>query len=178
MRGAGIFSREGIRPGLHRLWRVDLVISELRSQSGIWWTFFCITINITHREKRIQWMGISTLLLVRKRSSIPGNEARLWGTSKRNLSQIKWIINLLQFFQRFPRSLNMSYIKNWLTTLKIYFIKYMLGYRKYHGRPTALLFLTEQCKKDLDKHNISSAQLPFIWARLFNVFQTILSWRN
>ena len=70
--------------------------------------------------------------------------------------------NLLQFFQRFPRTLNISYINNWLTTLKRYFIKYMLGYRKYHGRPTALLFLTEQWKEDLDKHNISSARLPFI----------------
>ena len=32
--------------------------------------------------------------------------------------------------------------------------KYMFGYRKYHGCPTALLSLTEQWKEDLDKHNI------------------------
>ena len=29
----------------------------------------------------------------------------------------------------------------------------MFGYRKYQGCPTALLSLTEQWKKDLDKHN-------------------------
>ena len=34
------------------------------------------------------------------------------------------------------------------------FHKYMLGYRKYHGCPTALLSLTEQWKEDLDKNNI------------------------
>ena len=34
------------------------------------------------------------------------------------------------------------------------FHKYMFGYRKYHGCPTALLSLTEQWKEDLDKHNI------------------------
>jgi len=32
--------------------------------------------------------------------------------------------------------------------------KYMFGYRKYYGRPTALLSLTEQWNEDLDKHNI------------------------
>ena len=30
----------------------------------------------------------------------------------------------------------------------------MFGYRKYYGRPTALLSLTEQWNEDLDKHNI------------------------
>ena len=30
----------------------------------------------------------------------------------------------------------------------------MFGYRKYHRCPTALLSFTEQCKEDLDKHNI------------------------
>ena len=34
------------------------------------------------------------------------------------------------------------------------FHKYMFGYRKYHGCPTAFLSLTEQWKEDLDKHKI------------------------
>ena len=34
------------------------------------------------------------------------------------------------------------------------FHKYMFGYRKYHGCPTALLSLAEEWKEDLDKHNI------------------------
>ena len=34
------------------------------------------------------------------------------------------------------------------------FHKYMFGYRKHHGCPTALLSLAEEWKEDLDKHNI------------------------
>ena len=91
-----------------------------------------------------------TLSLVLKRSPIPGNEVRLCRISKRTRNWRKWIIDLLQFFHRFPSSLNISYINSWLTTSKIYFISICSGTRNI----TAVLPLTEQWKEDLDKQNI------------------------
>ena len=45
--------------------------------------------------------------------------------------------------------------------------KYMFGYRKYHGCPTALLSLTEQWKEDLDKHNIIG-MIAIDWSKAFD----------
>ena len=58
------------------------------------------------------------------------------------------------------------------------FPKYLFGYRKYQGCPTALQSPLLNNGRKILTNTISSARLPLTGARLLTVFHTILFWRD